>query len=216
MEHPCQTGCVSYALRQMRARVAEQLEARAKRFTSNQDMWPVRVPRDGPLSLGALVRDALPDVHARFDPLTLRTRTLLHLEWDDGAAWELWVAVLPSGLKLFCDTGADETRVLASGGRHANDDAERLFLQLLSESAGETFGLELSGGAPTRVRTSLRARDLLVDFFVNLLEVSNEEASLRGQLPARPDVRPGPAGHDFREDVERWLDGVLQGAKPLQ
>ena len=48
-------------------------------------------------------------------------------------------------------------------GRNAGDETDRQFLMLLSESAGETFGIEMAGGAPTRVRSSIADRAFLVD-----------------------------------------------------
>jgi hypothetical protein len=81
-----------------------------------------------------------------------------------------------------------------------------VFLQLLAESAGEIFGIEMSGGAPARVRSSISDRDFLVDFFVNLFEVTGAEASVRAAIsvPARA------TGHDFQHDVEEWLAVVLK------
>lgn len=199
---------MSFVARQARVRVLERLELRVKRFRSREELWPIRVPRE-PLALDALVAEALPDDHTRFDPLTLRSRTLLHLAWDEGSEWELWMALLPSGLKLYCDSGGDETRLLASGGRHANDEADRLFLQLLSESAGREFGIEMSGGAPSRVRSSVSDRDFLAGIFVNLFEVTGAEESVRIQLRGAGVKRPrdrDALGTDFRVDVELWLD----------
>jgi hypothetical protein len=52
-------------------------------------------------------------------------------------------------------------------------------------------------------------RDFLIDRFVDLFEVTGSEDSLRVQLP--PDTRRGAAeGHDFRADVEAWLDDALR------
>lgn len=184
------------------------IESRATRFRSSDDLWPLRVPRE-PLSLVDLVRTALPVGAVPFDVLSLRTRTLLYCEWDDGSTWELWAMILPSGLKVFCDTGTDETRILASGGRHSSGETDRLFLEHLAESGGERFGIEMSGGAPTVVRSALASRELLVDFFVHLFEVTGAEASVRHQLD-RKGVTPahGPAGADFRDVVASWL-GVV-------
>lgn len=220
---------MSFAERQARVRVMEVVEARAKRFRSSEDLWPIRVPRE-PLSLEELVRQALPGGHVRFDVRSLRARTLLHLEWDDGSAWQLWVMVLSSGLKVFCDTGWDESRVLASGGRHSSDETDRLFLEVLAESGGERFGIEMSGGAPAIVRSSLPAPDrrdcpdypdCLVEFFVHLFEVTGTEASVREQLQeAGLTPGPGPGGTDFRDTVASWLEvaaskGGKRGAAPL-
>jgi hypothetical protein len=198
--------------RQMRVRVLETLERRSKQFKSRREIWPLRVPRE-PVSLHRLIEEALPDDHAGFDVATLRSRSLLQLRWDDGSVWEAWVIVLPSGLKLYCDSDAEEDRVLASGKRDAEGvDTDRFFLELLSESAGEHFGIETSGAAPSRVRSSLTDRGFLVDVFVNLFEVTGTEASIRRELSdqgARPPKATKSEGTDFRSDVERWLEGVL-------
>ena len=199
----------------MRVAVFAELERVTKRFRSDEDMWPVRVPRE-PLSLDELVARALPAEHRRFDVSTLRAKTLLRLEWEDDAAWELWVIVLPSGLKVFCDEGPDGRAILATGGRHANTDSERLFLQLFAESAGQRFGIEMSGGAPVRVRSSFSDREFLVELFVHLFEVSHEEDSVRRQVE-RAGVRVSAdevaLGRDFRVEVGRWLDLALGGSR---
>jgi hypothetical protein len=204
--------------RQLRVRVLEALERRTRQFRSREELWPVRVPRE-PLVLDEVIEQALPDDHRDFDPITLRSRTLLHLEWGHtgqqsggDAAWDAWVIALPSGLKMYCDSDDEETRILASGGRNAGDETDRLFLQLLSESAGQHFGIEMSGGAPSRVRSSIADREFLVDLFVNLFEMTNAEESVREALAER-ETQPhdrDPRGTDFRSDVERWLEHVLR------
>ena len=203
---------MAFADRQARVRVFEELERIARHFKSDDDMWPIRVPR-APVSLDALVARALPDGHERFDIDSLRAKTLLHLWWHPSSVWEVWVIVLPSGLKLFCDDGPDGRQVLASGGRHANLESERLFLQLFAESAGELFGIEMSGGAPDRVRSSLEDRAFLVEVFVHLFEVSRAETSVREQLSrtgARVSADNEALGRDFRHEVELWLDHALR------
>ena len=200
--------------RQLRLRVLEALEDAAKQFRTREELFPIRIPRE-PIRLDDLVERALGDDHRSFDPSSIRARTLLRLEWDDGSLWEAWVIMLPSQLRLFCDSGAEETRVLASGGRNAGDETDRQFLMLLSESAGETFGIEMAGGAPTRVRSSIEDRAFLVDVFVNLFEVRAMESEIRRDLDERgikpaTDARRGTSldGMDFRVDVERWLELV--------
>ena len=197
----------------MRARVLEALERRAKQFRSRKAIWPLRVPRE-PVLLDDVIAEALPGEHRMFDPITLRSRTLLSLRWDDGNRWDAWVVALPSGLKLFCDSDGEETRILASGRRDAAGvDTDRFFLELLSESAGEHFGIETSGVAPSRVRSSLDDRAFLVDVFVNLFEVAGTEDSVRAHLdpdeahPSAPDA--DAPGEDFRDDVQRWLERAL-------
>jgi hypothetical protein len=200
--------------RQLRLRVLEALEDAAKQFRTREELFPIRIPRE-PIRLDDLVERALGDDHRSFDPASIRARTLLRLEWDDGSLWEAWVIMLPSQLRLFCDSGAEETRVLASGGRNAGDETDRQFLMLLSESAGETFGIEMAGGAPTRVRSSIADRAFLVDVFVNLFEVRAMESEIRrdlderGMEPATDALQETTRdGTDFRVDVERWLELV--------
>jgi hypothetical protein len=196
--------------RQTRLKVLEALERSAKTFRTDEDLYPIRVPRE-PVSLPEFSDRVLADSTRRLDPLSLRQRTLLHLTWADGSTWEVWVVVLPSGLKLFCDAGGEEPRVLASGGRHANDDTDRQFLQVLSESAGERFGIEMSGGAPARVRTSIRDREFLVDTFVELFEVTRAEDSVLALLPSSSrDALQTNEGRDFRAAVEQWLDCAMR------
>ena len=178
----------------------EALEQRTKQFRSREGLWPLRIPGE-PLRLDDVVEDALGDGSVRFDARSLRARTLLHLSWDDGAEWDAWVIALPSRAKLYCDSDHEETRVLASGGRNEGEESDRIFLQLLAESGGELFGIEMSGGAPARVRSSIADRAFLVEFFVNLFEVIGAEESVRAAI-AQP-VRG--AGHDFQHDVEEWL-----------
>ena len=200
--------------RQMRLRVLEALELAAKQFRTREELFPIRIPRE-PIRLDDIVERALGDDSSRFDPTSLRARTILHLEWEDGSVWDAWVIMLPSQLRLFCDSGAEETRVLASGGRNAGDETDRQFLTLLSESAGETFGIEMAGAAPARVRSSIADRPFLVDVFVNLFEVRAMETAVRRDLEERAAELgdQGPPenttdGIDFRVDVERWLELV--------
>jgi hypothetical protein len=199
--------------RQLRLRVLEALELEAKQFRTREELFPIRIPRE-PVRLDEVIDRALGDDAARFDPSSLRARTLLHLEWGDGSVWDAWVIMLPSKLRLFCDSSEEETRVLGSGGRNAGDDTDRQFLTLLSESAGETFGIEMAGGAPTRVRSSIADRELLVDVFVNLFEVRAMEAVVRRELEALGAgsmARESTVeGTDFRDDVGHWLSLVAR------
>ena len=200
-----------YQQRQTRLRVLEALESQIKQFRRREELFPLRVPPE-PLLLHDVIERAVPGEAHRVDPSTLRSRTLLSLEWDDGSRWELWMTVLPSGFKLYCDSSDEETRVLASSGRNEGDESDRLFLQLLAESAGAVFGIEMAGGAPSRVRTSIADRAFLIDVFVELFEVTGAEDSVRDQLPAPGPVAKPAAPTDFRDDVERWLDGALRRA----
>jgi hypothetical protein len=195
----------SFSQRQLTARVLEALERRVKQFRRREELWPIRIPTE-PIAFADVIDEALGDDGRRFDPGTLRSRTLLELEWGDDATWEVWVIALPSKTKLYCDSDREETRLLASGGRNEGDESDRVFLQLLAETAGEAFGIESSGGAPTRVRSSIADRVFLVEFFVNLFEVTGTEASVRAAIPAPS----RDTGHDFRQDVEDWLNVTLR------
>ena len=200
-----------YARRELRVRVLEALERIVKQFRTREELYPLRVPVE-PVAFDDVLEQALGDGWRAFDPVTLRSRTLLHLDWDDGSAWELWVIVLPSGLKLFCDSGEEESRILASGGRNLGEESDRLLLQLLAESAGSHFGIEMSGGAPSRVRSCIADRTFLTDTFVDLFEGTSVETHIREQFAAG--ARAGSRmetsdGRDFRGEVEAWLERVL-------
>lgn len=196
-------------VRQMRVRVLDALERRARQFRSRRELWPLRVPRE-PVRLEDVIEDALPGSYRTFDVRTLRSRLLLSLQWDDGSRWDAWVMTLPSGLKLYCDYDGDENRILASGKRDAEGgDLDEFFLELFSESAGEDFGVGTSGIAPSRVRSPLADRRFLVDVFVSLFEVSGTQESVRAHLADRAPGTESTDGHDFRQDVERWLNLVL-------
>lgn len=200
-----------YARRELRVRVLEALERIVKQFRTREELYPLRVPVE-PLAFDDVLEQALGDGWRAFDPVTLRSRTLLHLDWDDGSAWELWVIVLPSGLKMFCDSGEEESRILASGGRNLGEESDRLLLQLLAESAGSHFGIEMSGGAPSRVRSSIADRTFLTDTFVDLFEGTSVETHIRDQFAAGArDAGPKETsdGRDFRGEVEAWLERVL-------
>ena len=194
-----------FSQRQLTARVLETLESRVKQFRGREELWPLRVPSE-PIPLDDVVREALGDEARRFNDGSLNARTLLRLEWDDEAVWELWMMPLPSKTKVYFDSDGHETRVLASGGRNEGDENHRVFLQLLADTAGAAFGIEFSGGAPTRVRSSIADRAFLVDFFVNLFEVAGEEQSVRGAVP----TRAARTERDFQKDVEEWLEVTLR------
>ncbi|HXW03893.1 MAG TPA: hypothetical protein VD833_01570 [Vicinamibacterales bacterium] len=197
--------------RQQRLRVLEALERRVRQFRIREELAPLRVPHE-PLRLDDVVEEALGEEPRRFDPRTLRSRTLLALDWDDGSRWDAWVLTLASGLKVYCDTGHDETRVLASGGRNVGEESDRAFLQLLGESAGEHFGIEIGGSVPSRVRSSIDDREFLVDVFVDLFEVGRMEGSLRAEMARRGLSSAGAdaTGRDLRTEVARWLDAAIK------
>src|SRR6476469_576690 len=193
-----------FTQRQLNARVLETLEGRVKQFRGREELWPLRVPSE-PILLEDLLADALGEDAKRFDANGLRTRTVLRLEWDADTAWDVWMIALPSKTKVYFDSDGHETRLLASGGRNEGDENDRVFLQLLAETAGSAFGIEFSGGAPSRVRSSISDRAFLVDFFVNLFEVTGGEESVRAAIPHRPSRE----SRDFQRDVEDWLEITL-------
>ena len=186
--------------RDQRVRILQAVERAVRQFRTREKLWPLRVPAE-PLVLETIVRRAFEDASFRVDVSELRSRSLLNLTWDDGTRWELWVLALDSGLKLYCDTDPEESRILASGRRDSEIDTDVLFLELLAESAGATFGIGISGGPPSRVRSPL-ARERLVEFFVHLFEVAGMEEEVRGAI----DSKSG----DFGVDVNNWLDRTLR------
>ena len=187
---------MSFADRDRRVRVLQALERATRQFRTREELWPLRAPAE-PLLFEDVVRQALPEDFRTFDPHSLRSRSLLHLKWDDESTWELWIVTLSSGIKLYCDTSHEESRILASGRRDSEIETDRLFLELLAESAGETFGIEMAGGPPSRVRSTIE-RPQLVDFFVSLFEVAGMEEDIRAAVQGREP--------DFQHDVEKWLD----------
>jgi hypothetical protein len=186
----------SFEDRQARTRVMEALELRVKQFRSREDIWPFRVPHQ-PLDLDAIVARAL-DGEGTIDRDALASRTVLEFLWDSHR-WALWVLTLPSGILLYCDSGGDETRILASAKRGNPGEADGFFLERLAASQGEPFGIEMSGPAPERVRSSIGDREFLADVFVELFEGTDAERTIGGAEPAA----------DFRTTVERWMDRVL-------
>jgi hypothetical protein len=198
-----------FGRRDQRVRVLQALEGIVKQFRTREELWPLRVPAE-PLLLDEIVARTLGDQSRGFNPLSLRSRSLLRLTWDDSSTWELWVMSLASGIKLYCDSGPDESRILASGRRDSEIDTDRLFLELLAESGGETFGIGVEGGPPSRVQSSVDP-DRLVEFFVHLFEVAGMEEDVRAAVGVDPEALPrrsaeGAKSGDFRADVERWLN----------
>jgi hypothetical protein len=182
---------VTFDRRQARVRALEMLEDRIKQFRGHGDLWPFRIPHE-PLPLDDVLESAL------VQPDMLRSRTVLSFEWSDASRWELWAIALPSGITIYGDAGAGETRVLASVRRGNALEADGFMLELLAESRGAHFGIELVGDAPVRVRTSIVDREFLIDVFVELFEGSDAEDSI-----------PKNAGEDFRDAVARWLAGAV-------
>jgi hypothetical protein len=186
--------------RHLRLRAIEALERWAKQFRSHDNLWPFRIPHE-PLSLDEILRDALTGEGGIVHPADLRSRPVLRMEWNGGAAWEAWVIGLPSGIMLYCDGDREETRILASAKRGNPIEADRFFLELLAESHGHHFGIEMAGAAPDRIRTSIGDREFLVDVFVDLFEGTDAERSIRAAVASD--------GTDFQEDVQRWLAQAL-------
>lgn len=196
-----------FTQRQHTARVLEALEGRVKQFRRREELWPLRVPAE-PILIDSVIDEALGAEGRAFEADALRTRTLLQLQWDPEGMWEVWMMALPSKTKVYFDSDGHETRVLASGGRNEGDENDRVFLQILAETAGSAFGIEFSGGAPARVRSSIADRAFLVDFFVNLFEVTGGEESVRAAIADRR--RPSDLPRDFQQDVEEWLGTALK------
>ncbi|HEX6465511.1 MAG TPA: hypothetical protein VFZ98_13705 [Vicinamibacterales bacterium] len=169
-----------FSSRQARLKTLEALEDRAKQFRGRQAIWPFRVPNE-PIA---------------FDPSALQPRVVLRLEWAE-ARWELWAIALPSGILVYCDSDGHEARVLASVKRGSPSEADGFFLERLAESRGEFFGIEMTGPAPERVRSSIGDRDFLADVFVDLFEEADAGREIGSGAP------------DFRIDVVAWLDRVL-------
>jgi hypothetical protein len=204
---------LGFAERQGRLRVMEALELRARQFRSREDSWPFRLPHD-PLDLDALIRRAL-DGEGSVERDALRSRTVLEFLWDSHV-WELWVIALPSGILIYCDSDGDETRILASARRGNPGEADGFFLERLAESRGALFGIELTGPAPDRVRSSIGDRAFLADVFVEMFEGTAAQPEILAAAaddPIQPTVSPhgerDTSARDFRESVERWLELVL-------
>jgi hypothetical protein len=200
---------VGFADRQGRLRVVDALELRVKQFRGREETWPFRVPHQ-PLDLDEIIERAL-DGQGSVDRDALRSRTVLELCWG-AHHWELWALALPSGILIYCDADGDETRVLASAKRGNPGEADGFFLERLAESRGEAFGIEMSGPAPDRVRSSIGDRGFLADVFVELFEGTEAEAAIAG---AGPETSAGPHGvRDFRATVQAWLERVLTASPP--
>jgi hypothetical protein len=191
--------------RQERTALLDALEQRVKQFRRDDDIWPFRRPHD-PLDLARLITFTLghPSVSPAAD--ALRSRTIFEMRWDTGDRWEAWVATLPSGIHVYVGSDGAEHWLLASAKRGSATEADRFFLELLAESRGRHFGIEMVGGAPARIRTTIDDRVLIVDVVVDLFEGTDAEQDVR-------DVAGG-AAIDFRDCVEQWLASVLSAPAP--
>jgi hypothetical protein len=184
-----------------RLALLEMLGQRVTQFRRYEDISPFRRPHE-PLDLSRLVRSALQSgSHISIADAVdaLRSRTVIEMHWSGSDRWVAWAATLPSGIHVYCDSVPSEHRVLASVKRGSATEADRFFLELLAESRGDCFGIEMAGGAPVRIRTPIDDRDLLTDVFVELLEGTEAEAQI------------GSGSGDFRVDVAGWLADVLEG-----
>jgi hypothetical protein len=195
---------MTHATRLARARVLETLERRVKQFRWRDEIKPFRVPHE-PLLLDDIIEEALAEEDGFVDEDGLRARTLLRMEWDDGHAWSAWAIALPSGITVYCDSDEEETRVLASVKRGSQVEADRFFLELLAESSGHYFGIEMAGSAPDRVRTAITDREFLADVFVEMFEDTPAQRSIHSLVGRSP---------DFRTEIALWLDEVLVTPTP--
>jgi hypothetical protein len=196
---------VSFEQRQMRLRALDELELRVKQFRPFEAIWPFRVPHE-PLDLQELIDSAL-GVQRALMPVELRSRSVIEMEWNEGERWSGWTIALASGVHVYCDDHDEGARVLASVKRGNPIEADRFFLELLAESRGEFFGIEMGGAAPGRIRTPIDDRAFLCDVFVDLLEGTSAEPEVRALV-----VNASP--EDFRGAVERWLEQVLIAPAP--
>ena len=190
-----------YAKRQARLAVLEALERRVKQFRSHDGLFSFRVPHE-PVDLDEIIDETLADAATRVNAADLRARAVLEMLFSGGHRWDAWAIALPSGVHVFCDSDGEETRVLASLRRGNPVEADRFFLELLAETRGQAFGIEMGGALPECVRTPIDDRAFLADVFVELLEGTAAEPTLRA------------LGDDFRDDVERWLERVLIAPPP--
>ncbi|HEY2431320.1 MAG TPA: hypothetical protein VGI12_01515 [Vicinamibacterales bacterium] len=188
--------------RQRRVLVLDALDRRIRQFRARDGAWPFRLPND-PIDLESIVSEALGEPGTRLSHDALRTRSVLRLTWSTGDEWELWAIALPSGLQVYCDGDADETRVLASARRGNPSDADGFFLERLAETHGQLFGIEMAGAPPERVRSSIGDRAFLAEVFVDLFEGTDAEPALRA------DPRSSAHASDFHAVVAAWLDRVL-------
>lgn len=192
---------MTFSRRRLRLRVLESLERRAKGFRGHEGVWPFRIPHE-PLPLDALIDEALSGEDGTLGPRDLGSRTVLRMEWTGGThVWEAWTITVPSGILIYCDDDGEEARVLASARRGNAIEADGFFLELLAETHGHAFGIEMTGVAPDRIRTSISDRDFLADVFVELFEGTDAEAYLREDAAS--------AGGDFRAHVVAWLSRAL-------
>ena len=195
-----------HARRQARLAVLEALARRVKQFRSHEHLFSFRVPHE-PLDLDAIITQTVADGSGRVTAGDLRSRPVMQMTFADGHHWDAWAITLPSNVHVYCDSDGHETRVLTSLRRGNPIEGDRFFLELLAETRGEAFGIEMGGAVPDAVRTPIDDRAFLVDIFVELLEGTPAANALHA--PGDTD-----AESDFRADVERWLPRVLIAPPP--
>ena len=191
--------------RLLTARVLEALEGRVKQFRRREELWPIRMPPEPSLSMH-VIQEALGEDSRRFDPGRCEAGRFCGWNGTTEARWDAWVIALPSKTKLLLRFGRRGDRLLASGDVTKGTRTIASFFELLAETGGQAFGIETSGDAPTRVRSSITDRAFLVEFFVDLFEVT-------GDGGISPDSHPRHVtsfDHDFQPEVEVWLATVLQ------
>ena len=200
-----------FAARQLRVRVLEALEGRVKQFLRREELWPLRVPRE-PL----LVRRRPPaGDRRRGAPVRCRVAEVAHRccrsNGQTAAAGRRGSACLPSGLKIYCDTG--ERREPACWRRAGATKGTRATGRFSSCSPSRRAVTSASRWPAAR-RDRCDHRWTASSWSIassNLFEVTGSEDSLRAQLPEPPDADAAPpGGRDFRADVERWLDAALR------
>jgi hypothetical protein len=186
----------------------EALEQRVKQFRRDDDIWPFRRPHE-PLDCSTLITPAIGDVPVASAVDALRSRTVIAMQWSENETWEAWAITLPSGIHVYADTDGVEHRLLASVKRGNAAEADRFFLELLAESGGGHFGIEMRGGAPREIRAGIDDRNFIIDVIVDLFEGTPAEQDIQAAVgTTRAD------SGDFRVEVERWLVGILGAPAP--
>lgn len=160
-------------------------------FTAHTEFPEFRVPHRftpvDPLSDYA-------ELDAGLEPHAISTSLFL-MEWHSGPGfssfWQLHALAVPEGRVYWVD-GADGRHIVATGPA----DAERAFLQALFASNGEAFGTGIIDSAPSRICTTVRPRDFLIDLFISAFDRSANGWNAIDRTSRRA--------------VRRWLKAVLQ------
>ena len=168
----------------MRMRALQALELTVRQFRGTDAIWPFRVPHE-PIDLERVV-DAVCTGNRALNLQDLHSRPVLEMQWNDGQRWRACAITLASGVHVYCDESDEGTRVLTSVKRGNPLEADRFFLELLAESRGDCFGIEMGGTAPDLIRTPIDDRDFLCDVFVDLLEDTTAEQDVRAAVVNAP------------------------------